>query len=402
MKTRSIILYSLLWGAALFAACDNHEDANEEENALPPGREYVKEGNYCLNVVYYIPKGADTLADWHTIYSSYVKTLQAEFREQMAICGYPDKTFNLEVNRQNPAYVNIIRLEGQIDTVGSQRIVTEVADYLNRHPEQNKSFFTAIFVPYVGLSTSVWSLESEMNIVSRGIISSYSGYPLGDDGVGNLMMMFGGMFFLEYNTEPITEIYYSMMNFDNGPSNWGKASRLLKADAMWLNQNQIFNHKEKAYYADRPEVQVVHADFKYENDRIEVACEFTSSRQIVGVIVYNDPWSYPDREDEIGDNNYTTMDAIPYATDQLNQNGTSYRFTLHIPWKDLPVTYKVPEAGEDYCEAEIRFRFLVEDGLAVPLVNKGDIESGFRYPYKIKNYIPDFQDKVDTAISAGK
>ena len=400
MKIRFTLIYSLILGLLLCTACHEDDDVEAGKNMLPPGPEYVKEGNYCLNVVYYIRKGLDTLDNWHSIYSSYLKTLQSEYRAQMTRCGYKDKTFNLEVNKQNPAYIHILRLEGQNDTARtSQEVITEVMDYLNLHPEKKSGFFTVIFTPGMSLSTSAWNLMDDNNeMTASGLISAYTPASLNNGGVGTLMMTFGKMCFLAYNTEPFTHVYYSMMNQTNGPSYWGISTRLLPADAMWLNQNQIFNDKEKSYYTDSPEVNVTHSDFKFENDEVVVNCEFNSLQNVVGVVVYNDPWSYADREDDILDNGYTIRDAVPYATDEVNKSGSNYKISVRIPWNDLAVTYKVPKSGELYCEAEIRFRFLIEDGLAVPMENKGDIKSGFRYPYKIKDYVPDFLDQVDTDI----
>lgn len=402
MKTKFTLIYGLLLGTFLIAACDKDDDDKvPEKNTLPPGPEYVKEGNYCLNAVCYMAKGEDTLNGWHAVYSAWLKLLQAEFKEQMALCGYPDKTFHLEVNKQNPEYVNIIRIEGQTDSVskrGYSVVAAEVEEYFNQHPEKKQSNFTLIFVPNVSLSFRAWLSEENGKLQNSFVIFPGLSYSLSKTQIGTMMQNFGKLCLLDNNTEPMSEIYTSMMNQDKGPANWRQSSRLMKADAMWLNQNQIFNNKTNAYFTDAPEVKVNHTELKYDNGQIVVTCEFTSPQNVVGVMVYHDPWSYPDREDEIWDNNYTTRDAIPYVTDQVNKNGNTYKITVLIPWSDLPVTYQVPESVKPVREAEIRFRFLIEDGLAVPLVNKGDIKSGFRYPYQITNYLPDFDTPVDVEL----
>lgn len=399
MKIKIVYICCLLLGLVQLTACQDDNDVNPGQNTLPPGNEYVKEGNYCLNVIYYATKGVDTLENWHQIYSSYLLQIQEEFKNQMTLCGYPDKTFNLVVNKQNPSYVNIIRLDGQIDSVWkkeSSLLVEEINAYFEQHPEKKQSNFTVVFGP--NTFTNSWTLLENGKVKHSGLFGSLDVKSLSRTQIMLLMQYFGRMFFLDYNTEPFSEIYYSRMNYNNGFMNDGIESRLLKADAIWLNQNQVFNKETKAYFTEAPTVQVTATELKYENDQIEVTCEFTSPQNVVGVIVYNDPWIYPDREDEIWDNNYTTRDAIPYGTEQVNKNGSSYKITVQIPWNDLPVTYKVPESGENHREAEIRFRFLMDDGSAVPLANKGDINSGYRYPYKIKNFVPDFQDKVNTDI----
>lgn len=399
MKIRIVYICCLILGLVQLTACQDDDDVNPGQNTLPPGNEYVKEGNYCLNVVYYATKGVDTVENWHQLYSSYVLQVQEEFKTQMTACGYPGKTFNLQVNKQNPSYVNIIRLEGQTDSVWKKEsvvLMNEVDAYFEQYPEQKQSNFTVVFGSNIPVEP--WTLLDKGRVKHSGLFCPYKVTSLERSAVMLLVQYFSRMFFLDYNTEPFSDIYYSLMNLTKGTINSGIESRLLKADAMWLNQNQVFNQETKAYFTESPEVKVTATELKYENDQIKVTCEFTSPQNVVGVIVYQDPWIYPDREDEIWDNNYTTRDAIPYGTDQVIKNGSAYQITVHIPWKDLPVTYQVPESGENYREAEIRFRFLMEDGSAVPLANKGDINSGYRYPYKIKNFMPDFQDKVNTDI----
>lgn len=402
MKRKLLFVYNLILVVALLAACqDDDENGKDLENTLPPGPEYVKEGPYCVNVVYYAVKGMDTLANWHRLYSSYMTTLQEVLQEQMALCGYPQQTVNLEHNKQNPLYVKIIRVEGQADTVwkrGYMTVVNEVRGYFAQHPEEKQSNFTMIFAPNGGFLPQAWTLTEQGKVAESGMICTYQTADLSGTLIGNLFQVFGKMCFLENNTEPVSDNYFSMMNKEKINSWKNGYCRLLKADAMLLHYNQILSPESGTYFAEAPQVNVTRTELKYEHEAIVVNCEFTSPQHITGVVVYNDPWSYPDREDEILDNGYTTSDAIPYGTEEVNKNGSNYKITVRIPWKDLPVTYTVPNNDMTYREAEIRFRFITEDGLAVPLRNKGDILSGYRYPYKIKNYVPDFEDKVDTEI----
>lgn len=386
-----------LWGLALSmtltAACNDKDDVIPGENTLPPGPEYVKEGTHCLNVFYYIPKGVDTVANWHKQISSLLLDTKNMFSGMMANCGYGGKTFRLQLNRQNPAYVKVIRLEGS-DTVSvaiSDVISADVNRYLAAHPEDDQSNHTLIFAPGAVLGEIYDNNEGKEWITGSKII-----YP----DIHSLISMrflhiIAYQFFLPMSEQPMSDVYYSCRSTDMKKNLTN--TELKKADGMWLNQNQIFNDDDKPYYTVKPEVTVGKVGLKYEGGQILVNCEFTSAQNIVGVIVYNDPWNQEERNMDIKDNT-TGSDAIPFATEVVNKNGSHYSVAVTIPWKEIPSTYKVSVPGMEKREGEIRFRFLFEGGMAVPMLFKGNIKSGLRYPYNIKNTLPDFGSKVDVEI----
>lgn len=402
--------YGIFWrlslGILLMAACHDEEETPVPVNTLPPGTEYMKQGDYCLNVVYYIPKGGDTLSGWHKIISSVILQEQTLFKEQMTAAGYEGQTFHLCINKQNPAYVDVNLVQGRIDSVGKYKdygaIGVEVEGYFAQNPEKRLSAHTMIFAPEVKFSKFWYITETEKTLGGNALWGNdLSGGTLSAEVQGDLAQWMGMMFFLPATGEPVQDIYYSLMNPLNTGYWYKGAVRLKRPDAMWLSLNQVFGDNGSVDYAQKPKVTVEHTDFKYENECIQVNCEFTSEENIVGVIVYNNPWNEEKREDDILDNNnYSLYDAIPYLTEQVNKNGSNYRIEMAIPWNDLPATSKVPEKDENYAVAEIHFRFLVEDGRALPIGYsfKGSIDSGLRYPYAIKNYIPDFSVKVDTDI----
>lgn len=403
MKSSARLLWGIALGIALMLSCD---DKNDEGgivvNTQPPGKEYVKEGSHCLNVFYYtIEDKTDSSVLWHQEYSQVLLAAQKAYGEQMELNGYGKKTFHLNVNKENPDYVRIIHLRGNVADYsehGAEGIYKEVKAYLHSHPEEYLSDFTFILAPDV--TGREW-VEKRMNVTVGMTVLSTLKLPDRIDEtneyiVGAFMQELGSLFYLNPNKESMSEIYYSLMNTGQ-ISGWPRNVRLLKSDAIWLNQNPVFNDKEIADKTEEPAVQVKKTDFGYEDGQIIVNCEFSSKQNIVGVIVYNDPWALSDRLLDIGDSGAGAWDAVAYVTEEVNRNGSDYKISVSMPWRDLPVTNIVPESGSDKREAEIRFRFIMEDGVAVPMGEsiKGGMKSGLRYPYVIRNLMPDFNAKVE-------
>lgn len=386
----------LALGIILVVACNDNDDVTSGENTLPPGSEYVKEGRYCLNVFYYIPKGVDTVADWHKQISSNVLWAQSMFGGMMTSCGYGGKSFHLQVNQQNPAYVKVIRLEGS-DTVSAkitEVITADVDRYMVAHPEDNQSGHTLVIAPGAFYASVI---RQDMDGKTTGSAVIFSQVSADNLLSLDLLRYMGDLFFLPSSDQLMSDVYYSFRT--TNPKVTLLNMELKKADGMWLNQNQIFNDDDKPYYSVKPKVTVGKVGLKYEDGQIRVNCEFTSEQNVVGVIVYNDPWNNDEREANILDVSAGCSDAIPVATEEVNKNGSQYSVAVTIPWKDIPASYKVPMPGMEKREGEIRFRFLFEGGLAVPMRYKGDIKSGLRYPYNIKNMLPDFNSKVDVELT---
>lgn len=400
-------LCTIALGVFLMFSCNDDDDMNTGGNMLPPGTEYVKEGKYCLNVFYYVPKGEDSIAGWHKNLSSVMRHVQDRFKKEMSDRGYTDRTFHLNANKQNPDYIDIIRIEGTVDSAQKdycKAVFEEIDRYFEQHPEAKLSNHTIIFTPVsLGVRQLKFYLDSKgmpcgSSVVLPNVNASF--VPEGNVlEMRQMLVRMGELLFLPYSSEPMPDAYFSIMNTNDHTN-----VELKKADALWLNYNQLFNDADLPYYTVKPEVKVTNTSLKYEQGNIRVACEFTSQQNIVGVIVYNDPWSTEERAKDILDKDVddikTTMnDAIPYAVEEVNKNGSQYKISLTIPWSDFPASYTVPGSDGKYREAEIRFRFIAEDGMSIPLPRyKGDIKSGYRYPYYIKDYEPDFDSQVNVDI----
>lgn len=400
-------LCGIALGVFLMFSCKDDDDMTTGGNMLPPGTEYVKEGKYCLNVFYYVPKGEDSIAGWHKNLSSVMRHVQDRFKKEMSDRGYTGRTFHLNANKQNPDYIDIIRIEGTVDSAQKESykaVFDEIDRYFEQHPEAKLSNHTIIFTPVsLGKGSVRYYTDREGIFFGSSMVLprvNASFVPEGNVGeMGRMLNTMGRLLFLPHSSEPMSDAYYSIMNIkDHGNA------ELKKADALWLNYNQLFNDADLPYYTVKPEVNVTKTSLKYEQGTIRVACEFTSPQNIVGVIVYNDPWSTEERAKDILDKNVddiqtTVSDAIPYAVEEVNKNGSQYKISLTIPWSDFPASYTVPQTDGEYREAEIRFRFIAEDGMSIPLPRyKGDIKSGYRYPYYIKDYVPDFDSQVNVDI----
>lgn len=407
MMNKWIGLGCLLASIFLTTACEDKEYEPGKTVLLPPGEKYVKEGRHCLNVFYYIPEGSDTLKDWQEMISSAVLNVQQYYREQMTACGYPEKTFHLAVNDQNPNYVRVICLQGKTENVnetGVEGLLNEIFEYQKQHPEDNYSEHTVIFTTENILFSGAWTFtNAEGYGISSYILLPFLRESFSTDITGITMaeitQHLGVMFFLNYSEQPMSDVYVSMMSTNMTGNQWGYSTELKKADAMVLSRNQVFSDEDLAFYSGSPQLKVEKADFSYrsETDSIYISCEFTSRMSVHGVVIYEDPWLSENRWNDILDERNSSYDAIPYAVEELQQDGDRYRFTKAISWKDIPAGYKVSSQEGFSLNAEFRFRFVMENGLLVPLY-KGDIKSGYRYPYTVINYWPDFDLPVDTVI----
>lgn len=396
--------YSMfLWlalGLGLWAGCDDKDEV-ETVNNQPPGTEYVKEGNQCLNVVYYIPKGGDTLDDWHRTISGMVLEQQELYRQMMTGCGYEGKTFCLNVNKQNPDYIMVSLVQGEVDSIADKSLKMlgdEVQSYYSLHADEKMSEYTLVFAPASGLKAYLYDEHFSLATFIQNFPGA--GESLSPGNKGLLSHRLGRLFCLPNSAEPIQDVYYSLMN-QMKVTYWSvKGVEMKKPDAMWLDRHPLFNPGTQGYSDTRPVVTVNKAEFEYSGEEIHVNCEFTSGSTVVGVIVVHDPWTEDDRDWDILDNTNTLTESIPYAVDKLTRNGSQYAFTLSIPWNDMPSTYKIPVDDRGIREAELRFRFILEDGMTVPVMyrTKGDIKSGYRYPYVIRDLVPDFNTEVDVEL----
>lgn len=390
----------LVLGLGLWGGCDDKDEV-ETVNNQPPGTEYVKEGNQCLNVVYYIPKGGDTLDNWHRTISGMVLEQQELYRQMMTGCGYEGKTFCLNVNKQNPNYIMVSLVQGEVDSIADKSMAVlayEIEAYFSSHPLEKMSTSTLIFAPASGLAELRLDERSSITVFTQKYPGA--GESLSPGNKGLLAQLLGRLFCLPNSAEPIQDVYYSLMN-QIKVNYWSvKGVEMKKPDAMWLDRHPLFNPETQGYADTWPVVTVSKAEFEYSGEEIHVNCEFTSGSTVVGVIVVHDPWTEDDRNRDILDNTSTLDESIPYAVDKLTRNGSQYAFTLSIPWNDMPSTYKIPVDDSGIREAELRFRFILEDGMTVPVMyrTKGDIKSGYRYPYVIRDLVPDFSTVVDVDL----
>ena len=402
MKKCQLFFWMMILGV-LVVACNNVvEDTGSKDVDIPPGETYTAQGKYHLNVVYFIPSDLDTLPLWHKRLSKITLYAQEFYLQSMKRYGF-EKTFNLEVNDDNPEYIRIrcIRSDKSVtDLKTCGDITQEVRAYFKGNPAELNSNHFLVYIPQYDHSSAITGAAIEkMNASSdvydcgmcvfgydtetfdiRHIISDRARkrfLPY----LGDLLQDLGSSFFLLPAAERASDPFYSIMG-DNlskfigfGTTKRNPDSfRLSASDAMSLSEIQVFNDIDREYYQERPEVTVEKWDLEFRNDTVFVACEYRTPDEVVGIIIYNDLWrSYTGNiftdEDHLSSTSLASArDAMPYLIEDYfieQLDGDLYRASITFPWTDVPIAWIATK------EAEIRARFIMKGGTFYP--HTGDV-----------------------------
>lgn len=449
----------LLVFAAYIASCtvDAYDTTStkikvkDEDKPLSETYSVVPEDNHCLNVVYYIPADMDTIPLWHKRLSGITLKMQDFFKKNMQKYGY-NKTFGLVVNDSNKTYIVVDyikskRVASQLQLANTEQMTDEILEYYKANPSSKRSNHFLVYMPaYTGSFIDfAFANPSGAAIADHGFafagcdaekfnpkyFDSARGRKayLGD--VGQVMSELMHSFFQTDNNGSYQEAQFSLtgrIGAKHNPKgnaylyNYCKYAEspdkinLTEADAMWLSQIQVFNPVEKHEY--KP-IQVIMEDVKFsyvdelEKNPIKVEFSFRTSDDIVGVLVYNDPWRsalpqnllYGTYNEEYNENENTRTggDGMAYAVSELEKVGDLYKGVCFVDMDDLHFDNKkghladasfpgddpsTPEVESRYiCKAEVRFRFIGNGGMSYPnpvISIKGKQEEKMRWFYTIR------------------
>ena len=416
---------------SILTACNDDDEiitdtggTGEEGEVLPPppGPDYVPQGKYNnnLNVVYYIPTDSDTVPDWHRRLSGVVLYIQDYYRQQMKNYGLGEKTFNLVVNKQSPAYVKINYVKSEkissaecMDPArGTSLAKQDLVNWFAAHPEEKVGNHFFVMMPGESASFFHGSYADWIDGTPLGMCFTacdylgfsawnYSQGKLSVGEIGGLMHELGHAFFLQHNSQKAGQApQVALMNSGNWDYYPGNEQNvpLTLLDVMWLNEIQPFNDVENNY-TKTPAYSGLKTRLSSDKDNIYVTVNFDSEDEVAGVGFYNDPWHNSDQKGKDADPyQYTEYDAVSYFvgvnekfSDQGSfvRNGNSYEVSVVMPWKDLEARYKVPYADYKNVKAEIRFRVLFKGGLTIPAAADGPKVRTPRYYYQVHNENPD-------------
>lgn len=415
---------------SVLTACNDDDEiitdtgrTGEEGEVLPPppGPDYVPQGNHNnnLNVVYYIPTDSDSVPDWHRRLSGVVLYIQDYYRQQMKNYGLGEKTFNLVVNKQSPAYVKINYVKSEkissaecMDAAGGIYWAREdLLNWFAAHPEEKVGNHFFVMMPGESASFFHGTYDKWLDGTPVGMCFTacdhlgfsawnYSQGNLSVGGMGGLMHELGHAFFLQHNSQKAGQApQVALMNSGNWKYYPGNEQNvpLTLLDVMWLNEIQPFNDVENNY-TKTPAYSGLKTRLSSDKDNIYVTVNFDSEDEVAGVGFYNDPWHDSDQKKDANIYEFTEYDAVSYFvgvnekfSDQGSfvRNGNSYEVSVVMPWKDLEARYKVPYADYKNVKAEIRFRVLFKGGLTIPAAADGPKAKTPRFYYQVHNENPD-------------
>lgn len=421
-------LVSLFIATAGFMGCNEEvtklefdKDYPTLPEVIPPGDEYVKDGEKCMNVFYLIPQELDTIFDWHRRLSGITLNMQEYIRENYVHAGLGDKTFNLYKNKASKDFIKIHLLRSKKVSIYSENIQLkeikeEIQAYWKENPGTQLGNNTLVYLPkYAGNapfhgSYAKSSPDAPAYDLGFGVVTvdhedfdiNYAGTLAGKVFLSSMPAIIhelGHACWIPHNRAPWSEVQYSLMSVaDNYYFDSPRTMRFTQADLLWMQELDIFKpNRDTEDFSQAYKVRMVDNKIIYEDGILKIDYQFTADKKPALLIAYGDPWlSNIDGEDE-AQMKYTEYDAVSYVTNEITESNGIYRAQLNINWED----YLSTENNRKAKKGEIRYRIVFEGGHSFPSVyelkGQGPTSdeslkpSVVRFFYSLKDGIPVFE-----------
>ena len=355
------------------------EEEEEEEIIVEETFNYTSAATYNLNVVYFIPKDKKDNLESHRRLSEILLQGQNFYKENMIDNGFGDKTFNMLVDKEKNK-IKIDYVVGQYDAsyypyeCGGNKMIPEIEAYYAVNPAKKNSEHYLVLtpvddpknsdVPYYGLGKWCFATDfNNMDIKHLGTGNTYS--ENATIYIGGLLHELGHGLNLPHNKEKVSDKSNSEKGtalMGAGNYTYGKSPTFItKASCAILNNNQIFNTTNNAYYSGvSGTIKELAATF--ENGIINISGTVEADVSVNNISIYNDP------ADDDAD-----YDAVTWFA-PITANNT---FTISMPINELH-----KKENTEYV-----LRILLNH-------TNGDI-TRLSYAYKFENGIPiiDFGEK---------
>ena len=440
------LAFSVLIAACTVDAYNVSTSKSEAEENKPLSETWsaVPEDHYCLNVVYYVPADMDTLNLWHKRLSGLTLNTQTFFKDNMLRYKY-DKTFGLVVNDSNKNYIQMSYIKSKRETskmklVDIMDMANEVMEYFGTHTSEKQSNHFLVYMPtYTGSFINTVYLDPDgkgtpdHTITFAGcdaekfdpkFLKSAKGRAAYLKSLGQVMYEQMYSFLVAGNSGLVTDSRFSLGGSVSTTLNYTKyydipdKITLTPIDAFWLIEIQVFNKKNEHEYVPVKDVEVEDVKFSwldaeegiFERDSLWVECTFRTSDDLVGAVMYLDPWRTSVDNVHKDPNGRTDADAMGCIknSSEFEKVGDSYKVSFLLLWSEMPpknigylpgVTdtslsnFDDPSTryieSNQICKSEIRFRFIGKGGMAYPQPGvslKGDWESKFRWYFQTRRY----------------
>ena len=356
-------IFSLLFLVVfILASCSKEANDPIPDPDPDPVITYTSEHPSNLNVVYFIPTDKSPLKNYQKRISGIMLHTQEWFKNEMNRNGYGDKTFGLLVDDKNANSIKITIINGQSNSDaypyngGGSKAGAEIATYFNNNPAESASDHTVVFmpsrtgdngwdaggVPFYGIGRWCYVLDYlnfDMNTWRNGTRQGETNW------IGGTIHEIGHALNLPHNQHKVSDGWISMMSWGNHEYNKTPDEvHLTKASAAILNNNQVFNKKDKSqFYNNDPSHSIKSLRIYADATNLYVKSKFDATEPVNAVNIYNDP------KTSSSDSNYN---AISWSTSTIIDNDS------------ISVVMPLSEFNQDYKQYlfDLRIRFCHTNG----------------------------------------
>ena len=311
----SFLVLFFMAACSLDAYEDNDQPTQDEIEANKPLSEtwnVIPEGNYALNVAYYVPSDLDTLELWWKRLSGLTLHIQSFFETGMSRHSI-FKTFGLMTNDSNQNYIELSHvrsemLAAEMTEAHLEEMANEVLAYFaanpdRKHsdhylvwmPEYDNSFIETTYVDVDGTRAAVTFAGCDAEKFDPKFLESGRGRVayLGDLATVIYEMMHN--FYQTDNNGSMNNSRFSVTGFINNTWNYSRYTEdmntlvLTEVDAEGLSRVQVFNTREEYNYvpAEKVEITGLECSWKssdlewpiYERDTMYVTVQFDAPQE---------------------------------------------------------------------------------------------------------------------------
>lgn len=285
-------------------------------------------GPYKLNVIYFLPKGQDSLPEYEKRMSDMLFFFQDFYGKEMKRNGFGEKTFSLQTNSGGKR-VTLTVINGALPASGypykdgSGPMMAEINAYFRQHPEHKKSEHYLVItpvpdidhadVPYYGIGNWAFILDySKLDIKKYGLQGAWLSGNAHELGHGL------GLPHDKCRKSEAATLGNSLMS----ASDFTTGAMLTKAACAILNNCQLFNSTAVNDYQQYKTAYAKNLNVSYESGDIVVAGRFYADKPVNGINFYQDPDAHPD-----------AYDAPSWSVAPLNGDSFYVRMPVNDLWE---------------------------------------------------------------------
>ncbi|MFD1616272.1 discoidin domain-containing protein [Gelatiniphilus marinus] len=379
---KPIILLIILATLTFYGCPKNIQNAKDTtsgvnlKNTTRTDNEWRNQANK-LNVIYWVPKGVDTVPGYSKRISDILLDFQEYCANYMEKEGFGRKSFGLDLKENNQVNIITIYSKNGKETYpyrgGGSVINKELQAYFIENPDKKHSDHSLVIlpsisgdplnpggVPFYGLGTFCYALDyPEMKLEHLGTSGKYGA--LATKWIGGLYHELGHGLNAPHNSEKKSERdSKGTALMGAGNYTYGKSPTFITgATAATFSNSQAFSNQVRSDWYGPTKNKLTQLKGKVEGEKIIVSGNFESDVSVTDIVVWHDPYPAGGNKD---------YDAIAWNTKPI---GTD---SLYIE-NSLSEFFKLED------EYQLRIRFYHENGT----------QNTYSYEYEFKNGVPNIE-----------